>query len=169
MNIALSILSSDLSSTDFDVHFKNLENRIKREAASVFDGSTRKHMDHYRMLENLTSYNFHHQGYDLTAFTKKELNEWAVKTNKAFNDTYAYDMETVGKNQELFEDVDHYTKASIFVKQQKFIEGFVEMNQIVNKEKFASLGFGMTYAFYMAFRTKPMDLKLFVEKQTYGK
>lgn len=169
VNIALSILSHDLSSTDFDRHFKNLENRVKREAASVFDASTSKNLDHYRILENLTSYNFHHESYDLTAFTKKELNEWAAKTNKSFNDTYAYDMETVGKNPEFQGDVDHYTKASIFVKQQKFLEGFVEMNQIESKEKFASLGHGMTYAFYMAFRTKPVDLKLFVEKQTYVK
>lgn len=164
VNIALSILSHDLSKNDFDEQFKNLEFRVRREVASVFNTKTEKNLDHYRMLENLTAYNYQQGDYDLMAFTKKEIDEWASKTQKIFEDSNAYDNETLSESKDLAADYDRFTKGSIFIKQQKFIEGFVEMNQIVNKSKFASLGAGLTYSFYMAFRTKPIDLKLYLEK-----
>lgn len=164
VNLALSILSQDLSSGDFDRHYKNLELRVKREAASVFDLRSPKDLEHYRLLENLTSYNYRHEAYDLTAFAKKEISDWATKTHKKFQESYTYDIETQGGDPAMKEDIDHYTKASIFIKQQKFLEAFVEINQIKHKNQFESLSAANAYAFYMAFMTKPTDLKLYLEK-----
>ncbi len=164
VNLALSILAKDLSSGDFDGHYKNLEKRVKREVSSVFDANSMKNLEHYRLLENLTSYNYHHETYDLSAYAKLELNTWATKTQTKFNDSYAYDIEHLAAKPEMEDEINHFRTASIFMKQQKYFESFVEMNQIKNKSAFASLGHGLNYAFYMAFRTKPVDLKLYLEK-----
>lgn len=164
VNLALSILSKDLSSGDFDLHYKNLENRVKREVSSIFDSKVAKNLEHYRLLENLTSYNYRHESYDLMAYAKKELNAWATKTQVKFNDSYTYDVESATGKAEMENDLNHFVRASIFIKQQKYLEAFIEMDQIKKKSAFVSLGHGQTYAFYMAFRTKNIDLKLYLEK-----
>lgn len=164
VNIALSILSQDMSSGDFDNHFKNLERRVQREAATVFS-TAEKNLDHYRMLENLTAYNYQHQSYDLAAFAKKELDMWAPKVHQRYQDSYEYDVEKTAGRAELSMDIASITKASIFIKQQKYLEALAELDQVKNRREFASLSHGKTYAFFMAFRTKPQELKLYLEKK----
>ena len=56
-------------------------------------------------------------------------------------------------------------KGSIFMKQQKYLEAFIEMDQIKKKSSFASLGAGLSNAFYMAYRANNIDLKLYLEKE----
>jgi hypothetical protein len=165
VNLALSILSKDLSSGDFDLHYKNLESRVRREVSSIFDTKVPKNLEHYRLLENLTSYNYRHEAYDLNAYAKVELNAWATKTHAKYTDSYTYDVERMTGKPEMEKDLSHYMKGSIFMKQQKYLEAFIEMDQIKRKEAFVALGSGLTNAFYMAFRTKNIDLKLYLEKE----
>lgn len=56
VNIALSILSQDLSTSEFDKLYKNLEARVKREASTLFDASSPKGLNEYRIAENLGSF-----------------------------------------------------------------------------------------------------------------
>ncbi len=90
---------------------------------------------------------------------------WSPKVLKRFQESYEYDLEkSVGK-PELASDVELMTKASIFIKQQKYLEALAELDRVTSKRDFVSLAHGKTYSFFMAFRTKPHELKLYLEKK----
>ncbi len=164
VNLALSILSKDLTSKDFDVHFVNLQGRVKREVASVFDPKVPKTLNDYRTLENLSAYNYVQENYDLSAFTRAEVKEWLGKTHKKYVDSYAYDLEKFQAQPEMQDDVTRFTKASIFLKQEKYMDAWAELDHIKNATAFASLGAAKSYTFYMAFVASPKELKLYLEK-----
>lgn len=164
VNLALSILSKDLTSKDFDTHFINLQSRVKREVASVFDPKAPKTLNEYRILENLTAYNYVQENYDLAAFTRSEVKEWVGKIHKKYTDSYSYDVEKLQPQPEMHEDLTRFTKASIFIKQEKYIDAWAELDHIKNPHLFASLGAAESYTFYMAFMSTPKELKLYLEK-----
>lgn len=164
VNIALSILSQDLSNSEFDKIFKDLEARVKREASTLFDHHTPKGMNEYRIAENLMAYNYTVENYDIGAISKKERTEWADKVFKKYNLSYEYDLERLAPDMTVQEDIQKYREASIFIKQQKFVKAFDMFNQIKQPKKFEALGHGRAYAFYMAFVNSPKELKTTLEK-----
>lgn len=164
VNLALSIMSQDLSSSDFDVHYANLELRVKREVAMLFDPKTEKGLADYHLAENLTAYSFNHGKYDLGTLSKKERDIWSEKIFKKYQDSYEYDMERTSERSDLKEDISHYTRANIFLNQQKYLEAFLQFSKVNSDRNFEALGFGRSYAFYMAFLNQPKDLKNSLER-----
>lgn len=164
VNIALSILSQDLSTSEFDKLYKDLEARVKREASTLFDSHTTKGLNEYRIAENLLAYNYVVDTYDIAAVSKKERTEWADKSFKRFNQSYEYDLERLAPDMTVQEDIQKFREASIFMKQQKYVKAFDMFNQIQQPKKFEALGHGRAYSFYMAFLNQPKELKTILEK-----
>ena len=164
VNIALSILSHDLGKSDFDHLYKDVEARVKREAATLFDPSSPKGLNDYRIAENLSSYQYQNETYDLAALSKKERTEWADKMLLKFNNSYEYDIERLMIDPALQEDIKIYREASIFMKQHKYSEAFSLFSKVEHPKKFEALGFGRSYVFYMAYMNQPKELRTLLEK-----
>lgn len=164
VNIALSILSQDMGKDDFDKMYKNVEARVKREASILFNPSSTKGLNEYTIAENLTAYTYSNLEYDLAVFTKKEVDGWVTQVLTKFNNSYEYDLERLAHEPAVQEDLIKYREASIFIKQQKYVHAFGAFSKIQHQTRFAALGHGRAYAFYMAFLNEPKELKSILEK-----
>ena len=164
VNIALSILSHDLSKPDFDKMYKNVESRVKREAAALFNASTPKGLTEYALAENLTSYSYSTTEYNIAAYAKKEVEEWSELALTKFKTSYEYDVERLQLEATLTADLTLYREANIFMKQQNFVKAFDAFNKIQHQNRFEALGHGRAYVFYMAFVNQQKELKSILEK-----
>lgn len=164
VNIALSILAHDLSKTDFDKMYKNVEARVRREASVLFNASTPKGLNEYAIAENLTTYNYANAEHDIASFAKKEIDGWVKRTLEKFNTSYEYDIERLNSVPELQSDVAFYREASIFMKQLSYVKAFDTFSKIQHPARFQALGHGRAYTFYMAFVNQPKELKTILER-----
>ena len=164
VNIALSILSHDLSKPDFDNMYKNVESRVKREAATLFDAHSPKGLNEFAIAQNLTSYSYATTEYNISAFAKKELEEWSTLVETKFKSSYEYDIERLQQEPALTADITLYREANIFMKQQNFVKALDAFNKIQHQNRFEALGHGRAYVFYMAFVNQQKELKSILEK-----
>jgi hypothetical protein len=164
VNLAMAILAKDMTASDFEKHYKNLEYRVSREVGMVFDQKKySRTIEDFYLMQNLSSYDFSGGDHNLQAHSLKQQNEWASKAQKKYTESYSYDVEVLS-TEEMQEDLESFTKANIFFKQQQFLNAYIEFDKIKQKQKFSSLSAGMSYSFYMAYKENSKDLNFYIEK-----